>query len=315
MADESYLPRLTARLADGVSRLPAEVRARHAAYLQNMQNADGGFSGREGGSDLYYTGFALRGLAVLDALTPSIGERAGHFLRESLTRQASVVDFFSLLYACLLVQAGGGPDVLGDSPPDWPDRVASTLESFRTSDGGYTKSVGGVSGSTYHTFLVALCYQLLGRPVPHRAEVVRFVASRRREDGGYVEIAPMRRGGTNPTAAAVGLLQMASEEIPTALDEARDGVIDFLADMASSEGGLRANGRAPLADLLSTFTAAWTLEQLCGLHRLDGEQVRRYAESLQLPQGGFHGGLWDDGCDVEYTFYGLGVMGLLARGH
>jgi geranylgeranyl transferase type-2 subunit beta len=312
MAAEPYLLRLNLRLTDGVSRLPAEVRARHAAYLQAAQNADGGFSGREGGSDLYYTGFALRGLAVLDALTPAICERAAGFLRDSLTRQASVVDFFSLLYACMLVQAGGGPDVLGGSPPDWPERVAQTLEGFRTSDGGYTKSIGGVSGSTYHTFLVALCYQLLGRPVPHLVEVVRFVASRRREDGGYVEIAPMRRGGTNPTAAAVGLLQMASEEMPGALDEARDGVIDFLAGMASSEGGLRANDRAPLADLLSTFTAAWTLEQLGGLRRLDAEQVRRYAESLQRPEGGFHGGLWDEGCDVEYTFYGLGVLGLFA---
>ncbi len=81
--------------------------------------------------------------------------------------------------------------------------------------------------------------------------------------------------------------------------------------MASPEGGLRANGRAPLADLLSTFTASWTLEQLDGLHRLDTEQVRRYAESLERPEGGFHGGLWDDGCDVEYTFYGLGVLALL----
>jgi len=311
MAAEPYLPRLTARLADGVACLPAEVRARHVAYLHGAQNADGGFSGREGGSDLYYTGFALRSLAVLDALTPAISERAAHFLRGSLTQQASVVDFFSLLYACLLVQSSGGPDVLGDSPADWPDRVAQTLESFRTSDGGYTKSLGGASGSTYHTFLVVLCYQLLGRPAPGMADVVRFVASRRREDGGYVEIAPMRRGGTNPTAAAVGLLQIAEEEVPGALAEVRGGVIDFLAEMVSPEGGLRANGRAPLADLLSTFTAAWTLEQLGGLKRLDTEQVRHFAESLERPEGGFHGGLWDEGCDVEYTFYGLGVLGLL----
>jgi geranylgeranyl transferase type-2 subunit beta len=321
MTREPYLPRLTLRLADGVDRLPAEVRARHAAYLQAAQNSDGGFSGREGGSDLYYTGFALRGLAVLDALTPAIAERAAGFLRGSLTQQTSVIDFFSLLYSCLLVQLAGGPEVLPplNPPPgqegikggDWPDRVAAMLESFRTPDGGYAKTIGGVSGSTYHTFLVALCYQLLGRPLPRLADVVRFVASRRREDGGYVEIAPMRRGGTNPTAAAVGLLQMAAEEMPGVLDEVREGVIAFLAGMTSPEGGLRANGRAPLADLLSTFTAAWTLEQLGGLQRLDAEQVRRYAESLQRPQGGFHGGLWDEGHDVEYTFYGLGVLALL----
>jgi geranylgeranyl transferase type-2 subunit beta len=308
---EPYLLRLTLRLADGVARLPAEVRARHTVYLQSAQNADGGFSGREGGSDLYYTGFALRGLAVLGALTPAIAERAASFLRSSLTQQTSVIDFFSLLYSCMLVQLSGGPDVLAGSPPNWPDRVAEMLESFRTSDGGYTKSFGGASGSTYHTFLVALCYQMLGRPLPRLADVVRFVASRRRDDGGYVEVAPMRRGGTNPTAAAVGLLQIAAEEMPGILDEFREGVVAFLIEMASPEGGLRANGRAPLADLLSTFTSAWTLEQLGGLDRLDVDQVRRYAESLQRPEGGFHGGLWDEGHDVEYTFYGLGVLALL----
>ncbi len=312
MDTEPYLPRLTARLADGAARLPAETRARHAAYLLGAQRPDGGFAGREGDSDLYYTGFALRGLAVLDALTPEVGARAAGFLRASLTRQASVVDFFSLLYACLLVQGAGGPDPLAGSPPDWPDRVADALETFRTPDGGYGKSAGAASGSTYHSFLVGLCYQLLGRPVPRPEEAVRFVAARRREDGGYVEVAPMRRGGTNPTAAAVGLLQLVGGDPPALTPEVRAGVAGFLAGMPSPEGGLRANARAPLADLLSTFTAAWTLAQLNELGRLDVAEVRRYAEALERPEGGFRGGLWDDGCDVEYTFYGLGVLALLA---
>ena len=121
MDPETYLAHLASRLADGVARLPEETRIRHAAYLAAAQNADGGFSGREGGSDLYYTGFALRGLNVLDALTPEIYDKAAGFLRQSLTQSASVVDFFSLLYACLLVQASGGPDVLANSPEDWPE--------------------------------------------------------------------------------------------------------------------------------------------------------------------------------------------------
>src|SRR5437016_13992280 len=132
MKPTRYLERLASRLAAGVARLPEEARARHAAYLRAAQNADGGFSGREGGSDLYYTGFALRGLAVLDALTPEICEHAAAFLRHSLTRQAGIVDFFSLLYACALLQAAGGPDVLAAAPDDWPERVATTLESLRT---------------------------------------------------------------------------------------------------------------------------------------------------------------------------------------
>jgi geranylgeranyl transferase type-2 subunit beta len=306
-----YLPRLTARLIDGVLRLPAELRTLHGTYLCAAQNPDGGFSGREGESDLYYTGFGLRGLAVLDALTPDVCQRAAGFLRASLTQQASVVDFFSLLYASLLVQTGGGPDVFAGSPPDWPDRVAATLETFRTSDGGYAKIPDSASGSTYHTFLVGLCYQLLGRSIPQPDAIVRFVASRRRDDGGYVEIAPMRRSGTNPTAAAVGLLQIVEHEADGLTPEVRAGVTDCLTGMVSAEGGLRANARAPLADLLSTFTATWTLDQLGTLDSIDVVQALLYARSLERPNGGFHGGLWDDGCDVEYTFYGLGILALL----
>src|SRR5262245_42141593 len=209
MTDETYLQRLTARLADGLARLPPETRLRHVAFLRASQLADGSFPDREGDADLYYTGFGLRGLALLDALTPEIAGHAAGFLRASLTQQASVVDFYSLLYSCLLLQASAGVDVLEGSAADWPARVADTLESFRTSDGGYAKlprHPGG--GSTYHTFLVGLCYELLGRPFPDQEAVANFVLSRRREDGGFVEVAPMRRSGSNPTAAAVGALQL-----------------------------------------------------------------------------------------------------------
>jgi geranylgeranyl transferase type-2 subunit beta len=307
MGPAGYLQHLTEQLADGVARLPVAFRERHAAYLLAAQNADGGFPGREGGSDLYYTAFGLRGLAVLDALTPHVAERAAGFLRRCLTDQASVVDFFSLLYACVLVQAAGGPDVFAGSPPDWPDRVAALLETFRTPDGGYGKTAGTASGSTYHTFLVSLSLQLLARPVPRADEVARFIESRRRDDGGYVEIAPMRRSGTNPTAAAVGVLQLTS-----ALTEpVRQGVVTFLSAMPSGEGGFQANARAPLADLLSTFTGCWTLAQLGALDAIDTAATLRYARTVELSGGGFRGGLWDERSDVEYTFYGIGVIGLL----
>src|SRR5262245_45558146 len=98
MHPESYLPRLTTRLAKGLIRLPDSSRTRHLSFLRSAQNPDGGYSGREGDSDLYYTAFALRSLAVLDALPPETRNQAAAFLRQSLTKQATVVDFFSLLY-------------------------------------------------------------------------------------------------------------------------------------------------------------------------------------------------------------------------
>ncbi len=82
--------------------------------------------------------------------------------------------------------------------------------------------------------------------------------------------------------------------------------------MQSPEGGLRANGRAPLADLLSTFTGTWTLAQLNALDHLDKQAVLRFAQSLELPTGGFRAGLWDNRADVEYTFYGLGALAILS---
>jgi geranylgeranyl transferase type-2 subunit beta len=306
----SYLQALMVRLSEGLAHSPDEFRARHVAYLTQAQNTDGGFSGREGDSDLYYTGFALRGLAILDALTPDIAERAAEFLRHSLTQPASVVDFYSLLYSCVLIQLAGGPDVLADSPADWPERVADTLEGFRKPDGGYGKTTDAASGSTYHTFLVCLCYELLGRDVPDAGRVMSFIDSRKRDDGGFVEIAPMRRSGTNPTAAAVGVLEILQGEkfVPSDLES----TVAFLAEMPSLEGGLRANSRIPLADLLSTFTGVWTLYQLGALGRIDSGATLGFAEALESPEGGFRAGLWDEEVDVEYTFYGLGVIGLLS---
>src|SRR3954447_9066053 len=126
MSLEPYLQRLTARLVDGVDLLGPEFRERHARWLVSRQNPDGGFSGREGGSDLYYTGFALRSLAVLQGLTPELCERTAAFLKQRMGEPASVIDLFSLLVSCFLVPLGGGPDVLATAPNDWPDRVAKT---------------------------------------------------------------------------------------------------------------------------------------------------------------------------------------------
>jgi geranylgeranyl transferase type-2 subunit beta len=231
-------------------------------------------------------------------------------LRGCLARQTSVVDFFSFLYSCALVQASGGVDVLEGSPSDWPTRVAEALGQFRTKDDGYNKSPGATSGSTYHTFLVGLCFEMLGQKLPNAEAVLRFVRSRRREDGGYVEVAAMRRSGTNPTAAAIGLLHLIQGRELTK-DEV-EPTIEYLAAMPSMEGGLRANDRIPLADLLSTFTGAWTLAQLPALERIDVRQAYHYVQSLERPEGGFLGGVWDEATDVEYTFYGLGCLALFS---
>jgi geranylgeranyl transferase type-2 subunit beta len=300
-------PRLTGRLIDGADRLPAGFRDRHARWVAARQNPDGGFSGREGPSDLYYTGFALRSLAVLQHLDVTVCERAGNYLRSRIDSVVGVVDWFSLLVSSVLVQAGGGPDVLSGRGDDWPDRLAAVIETHRHADGGYARTPGGTAGSTYITFLAALALELVGKTIPDPGRILEFVLGRYRA-GGFVEIPQMKRAGANPTAAGVGTLQLVSGIDPRTGNE----VAAFLAGLASAEGGLRATDRVPAADLLSTFTGGWTLGELDGLDRIDRGRMRAYAESLQGPDGGFRGGSWDTGFDVEYTFYGVGVLALLA---
>lgn len=303
----TYLEALTIRISAGLGRLPEPARETHTRYFKSAQRDDGGFGGREGDSDLYYTAFALRGLAVLGELYGPVAERAADFLRGRLTGRESIVDFLSLIYGSALLDSAAGIDIFSDLKSDWRASVTSAMEQLRRDDGGYAKGPEGRASSTYHTFLVILCLQLMNAPIHEPDRVVQFLKSQAAEDGGFREIRAGKRAGTNPTAAAIGILR-----ILDALDEETcEDTIDFLCEMQNDEGGLRANTRIPIADLLSTFTGALTLADLDALHEIDVSAMRRFVESLQLEEGGFHAAAWDLAHDVEYTFYGLGNLALL----
>jgi geranylgeranyl transferase type-2 subunit beta len=286
MDADPYLLRLGKRLFDGLQRLSAERRELHAAFVMSRQNPDGGFSGREEGSDLYYTGFAVRCLSILGTLDEATARRVADYLRGTGRSRVTVIDLVSWLYCAVIVQGASGIDVLSDFDRDWPGRLAQALETFRTRDGGYAKTHEGSAGSTYHSFLVALCY-----------------------DGGFVEIQPMKRSGTNPTAAAVALLKM----LRAMDEELREDVHAFLREVRGDEGGFQANTRIPFADGLSTFTGLLTAQDLELDDLLDAGRVETFIESLEQPAGGFRGATWDTVADVEYTFYALGVLALIQR--
>ncbi|MCP3695293.1 MAG: beta-hydroxylase, partial [Planctomycetaceae bacterium] len=116
-----------------------------------------------------------------------------------------------------------------------------------------------------------------------------------------------KRAGTNPTAAAIGVLRILGEID----DTCREETIDFLADMQVDEGGLRANTRIPIGDILSTFTGILTLRDLGAIDQIDTSHALQYVHSLQQPEGGSLGAEWDQVCDVEYSFYGMGALALL----
>lgn len=307
-SSDPYLVRLAERLQNGIAPMDEERRKRHRSFVLSQQHDDGGFGGRQGDADLYYTSFGVRCLSLLGGLSKDECSAIGAFLKEFDWRRLNVVDLMNWLYSVLAVQAFGGDDLLADADSDWPQQMARKLESVRTQDGGYAKSPEGAAGSTYQSFLVTLTYELLGMKPPTPNALIQFIYDRQRDDGGFVEIAPMKNSGTNPTAAAVGLMSI----VGGLDDELRQDVRDFLKQVWSSEGGFQANKRIDFADGLSTFTGLLTLQDL-GIDDLVSTPVieRLITEWLEFPTGGFRGASWDLEADVEYTFYGLGNLALL----
>ena len=308
-----YLQQLTVRLAMGVGQLPEARRQLHTKYFLDAQRDDGGFAGRMGGSDLYYTSFGLRALSILGELYGPVAESAATFLRHEMKSHQTIVDFFSLFYAANLLKVSAGIDVFADSDVDWQTNVADFLQTLRREDGGYSKAPEGHAGSTYHTFLVVLVMQLLERPLPHAEDVVRFLKSQQDSEGGWREIRVSKRAGTNPTAAAVATLNILKEQTGVEVidHDLKELTLDYLCEMQTDEGGIRANTRIPIADLLSSFTGGLTLMDLDSFSELDVDLFAKYVDSLQLESGGFQAALWDDAHDVEYSFYGLGCLALL----
>lgn len=307
-SDAPYLVRLAERLATALSSMDDARRQRHRSFILSQQQSDGGWGGRDGDSDLYYTSFGVRGLGMLGGMSPDECAAVASFLKTFDWRSLGVIDLMNWLNTVLAVQVFGGEDLLAGADEDWPQQMAAHLEQVRTSDGGYAKSTEGAAGSMYQSFLVTLTYELLGQTPPKPNALIQFVYDRQRDDGGFVEIGPMKNSGTNPTAAAVGLMSVVG-----GMDaELRNDVREFLKLVWSEEGGFQANKRITFADGLSTFTGLLTVQDLELEGLVSERSIERFlTEWLEFPTGGFRGASWDDQADVEYTFYGLGCLALL----
>ncbi len=311
MSSNTYLFHLSDLLTSGLENLPDEKKTLHRNFIFSQQCSDGGFSGREGDSDLYYTGFAVRGLMITGGISQQECEHIGQYLEKFQPERLNVIDLISWLFSLIALQLSGHQlpvDILDEKKVN---QIFTRLDSLRREDGGYAKSEKGALGSTYHSFLVVLLYELLGQDLPASKKLIQFIYNRQRDDGGFVEIDPMKRSGTNPTAAAAAILK-----IHGGLDnELCQDIHEFLTIVCNNEGGFQANTRIPFADGLSTFTGLLTAIDLQLKHLFTPSVVEKFVlNSLEFKTGGFKGAAWDEQADVEYTFYGLGILGLIWSG-
>ena len=305
-----YLEQVAARLRQGLRRLPAGFRERQVRYLRRAQDRDGGFPGRGTGSDLYYTAFALRAADALEVADGELWRGAARYLEQCGPDRGTLVDGLSWMHAADLVASAGRAEVSPDVLADARRVAASLVRSTRAGGGGSSNRPSGPA-SVYHTFLSDLCLDLLGRAPPLRGRAVTFVLGCRCGDGGFADQPsdPGTQGGTNPTAAAAAFLARHG-----ALQaEVARGAVEFLAHMQRPDGGFAAHATAPQSDLLSSFTALLTLGDLGGIRRVRLAPAGRYVQALLHREGGFRGALPDAEPDVEYTYYGLGTLALLAH--
>ena len=324
-----YLSDLTAGLSAGLECLPGSFRSRHAEYLLAAQRPDGGFAGRRGGSDIYYTMFALRAAELLVPADECLWRRAAQYLSSLSEPPRDMIACFCLLCIRRLVgeRAGTGSGDERSAEIESARRTAHDAEVVRRSraaDGGYARFPGG-EATVYHTFLAALCAELSDSDFPGAAEAAAFIHSRRCADGGYADSKRGAQGGgstlppelpatadgegaTNPTAAALSLLTLFG-----APEDFSNTASSFLASMQRPEGGFAACAGAPEPDLLSTFTALVALAGMGALGRVKLAPVARFVNGLQVSGGGFHACAGDAAPDVEYTYYGLGTLALLAE--
>lgn len=296
----SYLQALDDLLQQGLGRLGPAFLAAQTGFVLARHSPEGGFPGRSGGADPYYTDFALRLLIAADA-PPETLRRAAQYLRSLPPRPRDVVDCFSRLNAARLLTKAAVP-LETDR-----DAIANVLWSQALPGGGFARP-GGETISAYHTFLGALCCEMLGTELPEAAGAAERVRSLRCPDGGYADLPGERGGQTSATAAALGVLL---RQGPFSVEE-QEQAGDYLTAMQAPDGGFLAHPQAPASDLLSTFTALFTLAALGRLGRANLRACGRFLRDLAEPQGGFRGSLSDPEADIEYTYYGVGALCLLS---
>lgn len=308
----AYLEGLDDLLALGLAGLSPSFRALQSAHVLSAQQDDGGFAGRRGTSDTYYTDFALRLLGALPA-DPAGEHRPTQQRAEAARALARAADFlrfappprdalecFSVLNCARLLAKSAITVVLRS------EAIAATLERQRSMSGGHTRP-GTTQRSTYHSFLAALCLGMLGGPLPAPERAAAAILALQGPGGGFREQETTGPEQTNATAAALGLLTLTARLQPECVRRAAA----FLRAMQAPDGGLRAHAEAHGGDLLSTFTGLLTLAGLDEIAAVDLGAVGRFVKSCTRPGGGFGASGLDPGADVEYTYYGVGCLTLL----
>jgi geranylgeranyl transferase type-2 subunit beta len=283
-------------------------------FLRRQLTPDGGFAGRDGRSDLYYTVFGLEASLALGVDLPH--ERVNAYLDSfemgdalDLVHLTSLIRCRANMVESFDAGAPGGASVPARLKMSCGDaRPTKRLLAHRSRDGGFNIALDAAEGSAYGSFMTLGAYQDLGLAMPDMEAVARSVSSLQMPDGGFSNEPAMAVSATPATAAAICVLHYLKRPVPEA-------ALRWLLDRVGPHGGfmvLPLTGDLAIPDLLSTATALFAFSLVGALPEDGREKHLDYLDSLWSTQGGFRGHAGDQVVDCEYTYYGLLSLGCLA---
>jgi prenyltransferase beta subunit len=274
------------------------------SYILQQLNIDGGFRGKAGVSDLYYSVFAVEILRSLQAKIPV----QKHLKYLSKFDNQPPTD---LVHLASLIRLKANLAEITDRPisDNVKDNVLSKLEKFKTRDGGFNTSAETEDANAYGCFLSSGIYQELEINLSQieKERIINCIQNLQMPDGGYTNDINVPISSIPGTAAALVTMYYLQ-------DHRLAEIADLLKKKMHSKGGftiVHYENDLMMPDLLSTATALHALA-VCGIDLSDiKQQCLNYVQSLWRDEGGFTSCTDDDAIDCEYTYYGLLSLGHL----
>ncbi len=287
----STVPDMLEVASKGTEALEDDARISIANFASSCLDPDGGFIGRKGGSDIYYTMF---GILMQLALAISPDSSTSRYVESLNTDNTGDLVHLSALARCRALLGIRG---------DLDKKIIARIESFRSRDGLYSHfAPNAQAGTVYGTYLASLAYSALRSCDPPRARrMFESVAGLMMPDGSFSNDLESASGGTASTAAAAVMLFSAGRQ------ECRRAT-EVLISRELPSGGFAPAASPMLPDLLSTATALYALST-CGKEPLARHRHKDFIQSLWNHDGGFSGHQLDNESDCEYSFYALLALG------
>lgn len=283
---------IQAALARGRASLPQPDAA--LAFVLSQCNPDGGFAGRDGASDLYYTSFGLHLLLAFG--------RPLDVARHRPTLDAVVPANLDLVHLCCWIRCLALLDQLDDARRQQLRRLVA---GFRSRDGAFAAQANADHCTAYATFLVLAAWQDLSDGgagddlPPDPPAIARALAALQSPEGGYVNEVAVPVASAPATACVMTVLAQMGQPVALAAGEYLRGLFQ--------DGGFAAFVGSPWPDLLTTGTSVFALAQAGEDTSALRPAMREFVHSMNRG-GGFCGQLQQTP-DVEYTFYALLALG------